>query len=77
LELSEARSFELIVGQPSVQNADWTLVAPFDPNASLLYLKVSSEAPPVGQRMPPVGGALSESEVLLIRTWIEQGAREN
>ena len=41
--------------------------------ASLLYLKVSENRPPVGARMPQ-GGRLSDAEIRRIHDWIEAGA---
>lgn len=57
-------------------------VVPFEPEASLLYLKVAAklegEAAPCGDTMPPGASepALPEAEVSLIREWIEAGAPE-
>jgi len=74
--LPEPRSYGLIVEQPSHQDASWTLVVPGDAASSLLFLKVSSDEPPVGERMPQVGGALADDEIELIRAWIDCGAAE-
>ena len=58
-------------------------VVPFEPEASLLYLKVvaklEGDAAPCGDAMPPPGAsepALPEEQVELIREWIEAGAPE-
>ncbi len=57
-------------------------VVPFEPEASLLYLKVAAklegEAAPCGDTMPPGASepALPEEQVELIREWIEAGAPE-
>jgi hypothetical protein len=57
-------------------------VVPFDPEASLLYLKVAAkldgEAAPCGDTMPPGADVppLPEEQVELIREWIEAGAPE-
>jgi hypothetical protein len=56
-----------------------TLVAPGDPEQSLLYLKVSMDQPPCGNRMPNLGAQgkpLDPALVDLIRTWIAAGAPE-
>lgn len=74
--LPEPRSYGLIVEQPSRQDARWTLIVPGDAVSSLLFLKVSSDKPPVGERMPQVGGALADDEIELIRAWIDSGAAE-
>ena len=69
-------SFDSIVNQPSIQS-DFILVVPGDSSASLLFLKVRSDSPPVGSRMPRGGGPLSDDEIALIRDWIDQGAENN
>ena len=77
LKLTEGVAYELLVDQPSVQRADLTLVVPGDSALSLLYLKISQDAPPVGVRMPRFAPALSPLEIDLIQTWIDEGAMEN
>jgi hypothetical protein len=52
------------------------LVAPGDPEHSLLYLKVSLATPPCGVRMPDAASPLDGAEVDAIRAWIEGGAAE-
>lgn len=48
------------------------------PQESLLYMKISSDTPPVGARMPLDGPPyLSANEIALVRRWIEEGARQS
>lgn len=75
--LTEGDAYDSIVNQPSAQDASWTLVTPGDSDSSLLYLKVSSNSPPVGATMPLLGSRLSSSDLALIRDWIEDGALDN
>ncbi len=77
LRLVEGVSYALLVDQPSSQQADLTLVVPGDSDASLLFLKVRSGAPPVGSTMPLFGTPLSSANLGLIRDWIDQGAMDN
>ena len=77
MNLTAGRAYDSIVNQTSVQNPTWTIVAPGDSASSLLYLKVSSDDPPVGVRMPRFTHPLSGSEIGLIRDWIDQGALNN
>ena len=77
LKLVADESFELLVDQPSSQQSDLTLVVPGDANASLLFLKVSANSPPIGATMPLVGARLSSTDLGLIRDWINQGALDN
>ena len=72
----EDTAFEDLIDQLSSQDETLTLVVPGDPNASLLFLKVSSASPPVGSMMPLGGPPLNDSEIEHIRVWIEQGALE-
>ena len=77
LKLVADESFDLLVDQPSSQRSDLTLVLPGDADGSLLFLKVSSNSPPVGATMPLVGARLSSTDLGLIRDWINQGALDN
>lgn len=76
LDLSAGNAYANIVNVRSVQNPSWIRIVPGDPTRSLLYRKVSEDSPPVGSRMP-LGGRLSDEQIMLIRLWIEQGARDN
>lgn len=77
MRLTEGDSWGDTVGQPSVKDPELTLVVPMDPANSLLYRKVSEDAPPVGSTMPLFGERLPPEELGLIRDWIEQGAMDN
>lgn len=47
------------------------------PDDSLLYQKIALDPPPTGQRMPVDGPPfLSPAQILLVRQWIQEGARE-
>ena len=76
-DLGPETAYEDLVNQPSVQRPDLTLVVPGDSGSSLLFLKISSQAPPVGSPMPLTGPPLSGSEIELIRQWIDQGAERS
>ena len=75
--LREGESYDLIVNRQSVQDPNWTIVKPGDPANSLLYLKVSSNNPPVGVRMPRFAPPLAPAQIDTIRRWIEEGAEDN
>jgi mono/diheme cytochrome c family protein len=77
MDLREGEAYDAVVHRPSAQDAEWTLVVPGDSGSSLLYLKVSSDSPPVGVRMPRFSPTLSPSEIELIGDWIDQGALNN
>lgn len=77
LALNSGATFGSTVNQPSDQRPDLLRVKPGDSANSLLYLKVSSNNPPVGATMPLLGERLSSSELALLRDWIDQGALDN
>ena len=56
------------------QRSSGSLIVAGDPDASLLYQRVSSEDP--GRRMPPVHSKkeLTQEQIDTLRLWIEQGA---
>jgi len=77
LKLVEDVSYDLLVQQPSIQRPELTIVVPGDAQSSLVFLKVSSDSPPVGARMPLGGLPVPANELGLIRDWINQGALNN
>lgn len=77
LQLTEDVAYDLLVNQASVQDESFTLVVPGDSASSLLFLKINSNSPPIGDRMPLFSSVLSADEIALIRDWIDQGAMDN
>lgn len=77
LTLTEDVAYDMLVNQPSVQDLVFTFVVPGDAESSLLLLKVSSDDPPIGDRMPRFAPPLTAAEIALIRDWINQGAPDN
>lgn len=75
--LTAGQSFTSLVNQASAQSGAFTLVVPGDFENSLLWLKVSSNDPPVGATMPLFGSSLNAQDLATIRDWIEQGALDN
>jgi hypothetical protein len=70
----EGRTYERLVNVPSAQAPNLMLVAPGDPDASYLYLKITGQAA-VGNRMPPLRG-LSDDRIAFIESWILDGAED-
>lgn len=64
--------YAALVDVPSAQEPSIRLVVPGDPEASMLYQKVT-DTQTSGGSMPP-GGALDPAEVETIRAWIADGA---
>ncbi len=73
LNLEPGQAYDEIVNVSSTRLPQWLLVQPGDPDASLLYVKVASDAPPDGARMP-LGGSLTAVEIQRLRDWIAAGA---
>jgi len=53
------------------------VLIPFQSDQSLLYEKVSQQSPSIGDRMPLGRNPLINSDIILIRDWIDQGAKGN
>ena len=76
IDLTPGASHATLVGGRSQLDASLRLVAPGDPGASLLWLKLTG-TPPVGKRMPPKGKPLEADAVAVIEAWILAGAPDN
>ena len=74
LTLVDGYSYVQLVNQPSSQDPSLTYVIPGHPEQSLLFQKVNCDSPPVGSRMPLIGGPLSPEQQALIYDWIAAGA---
>ncbi len=66
-----------LVDVPSSTGAGWKLVVAGKPDSSLLYLKVALATPPVGVRMPKDLTPLPGTDIIKIKDWIAQGAKNN
>jgi hypothetical protein len=56
------------------QAGDTDLVVPGEPEKSYLYMKISQEKPPKGEKMP-IGSSLTSRNIQLVYDWIKQGAK--
>ena len=72
---SVAASVANTVDVPSAEVPSLMRVAPNDAPGSYLYRKVSGDPNIQGDPMPASGPPLNATELALIETWIEQGAR--
>ncbi len=78
LNLLEGQSFQQLVNRVSAQKPGAVLVIPGDPENSYLVQKVEGRPDIVGQRMPRTGGPfLTAGQLLVLRRWIEIGARND
>lgn len=76
LDLSEGKSYGLLVDVTSTGYAPALRVDPFHADSSVLWHKVAGTGE-YGDRMPLGGDPLAEKDTTAIRTWIEEGARED
>jgi hypothetical protein len=75
LDLSSvADSGANLVGVPSAEIPGLLRVAPFDPDNSYVYWKLTANPGIFGDPMPASGGPLSPSDLALVTAWIEDGA---
>lgn len=77
MRLKRDEAYDSIVNQPSSQSASFVRVLPGSPEQSLLYLKISLDQPPIGNRMPLACDKLPDGEIELVRRWIAEGAFNN
>jgi hypothetical protein len=77
LVLLASVSYGNLVNRASVQQSSVLRVAPNNPDASYLVRKISGTPGINGLRMPLNGPYLTNEQIQVIRTWIQQGAQNN
>ena len=79
LSLEADKAYDQLVNVPARQSCAPELrVTPGDPDASVLFLKISGTT--CGERMPPASPTYFDGQpekLEAIRSWIEQGAQDN
>jgi mono/diheme cytochrome c family protein len=80
--MDKQATFQALVGTSSKgtlgsQCGGKTYVVPRQPDASLLYDKISKTTPTCGMRMPATGTVLTDPEIATVRAWIAAGAMNN
>jgi hypothetical protein len=76
LNLEADVSYEDLLTSPSLTSPPEVLVVPYEPENSVLLLKVNG-TPAYNPQMPLFAPALAESQILAIDAWIRQGALNN
>lgn len=74
MSLQAGQAYADIVNAPSTEQPPYLIVKPYDADSSYLYLKITGQA---GTRMPLNRTPLDSAQTNTIRTWINQGARNN
>lgn len=74
MSLQAGKAYADIVNQPSIEQPPYLIVKPFDADSSYLYLKITGRA---GTRMPLDRTPLDSAQIATIKTWINQGAKNN
>ena len=77
LELTSAVAYANLVNVGSRGKPGAIRVIPGDPENSYLIHKLEGRPGIVGARMPLMGPALTEGQILVIKRWIELGARND
>jgi hypothetical protein len=78
LNLLSAASYNALVSANSVAKPGEVLVIPGSPDASYLVKKLEGDGSIVGKRMPRNGPPyLTSGQVLVIRRWIQAGAKND
>jgi hypothetical protein len=78
LNLREGAAYNALVGVASRNKPGATLVIPGDADNSYLVQKLEGAPGIVGERMPRTGGPyLTSGQMLVLRFWIQQGARND
>jgi hypothetical protein len=77
MNLRSGMAYASLVGTGSVGKPGATRVVPGDPVNSYLIHKLEGRADIVGTRMPRGNTLLTEGQLLVIKRWIELGARND
>ena len=74
MSLEAGKSYANLVNVLSTEDASFYRVKPFNSDSSYLYLKITGAA---GTRMPLNKQALGQAQINTIKSWIDQGAKNN
>lgn len=74
MSLEAGQAYADIVNVPSTEQPPYLIVKPYDADSSYMYLKITGRA---GTRMPLNGTPLDSVDISTIKTWINQGAKNN
>jgi hypothetical protein len=76
--MDQAETYAALIDKTSLSTAcsGRSVIVPFEPDQSLLFLKVAGQ-PPCGNRMPLGGKALSAAQIQMIQSWIAAGANND
>jgi hypothetical protein len=74
LDLAADDAWDRLVGRPSSERPEILLVAPGDPGASYLVMKLEGASGIAGRQMPRNRAARPAEEIETIAQWIRQGA---
>lgn len=77
LDLTQEAAYAEMLGVSSLQARSLLLINPGNPNDSYLIIKLVGGPRMIGRRMPRGRPTRPESEVEVVRAWIEAGAPRN
>jgi hypothetical protein len=73
----DGKTWARLVNVDAVDAPGRKLVVAKDLEASYLYEKISSSTPQTGTRMPQAAAPLDRESIELVKSWIENGARDD
>jgi len=76
-DLSAGHAYSSTVNVPSYENSKIMRIKPYQPDSSYLYLKITGASGISGVRMPYQRSPLDSADILTIKAWINQGAKNN
>ncbi len=74
MSLEAGKAYANLVNILSTEDASFYRVKPFNSDSSYLYLKITGAA---GTRMPLNKQALGQAQISTIKSWIDQGSKNN
>jgi hypothetical protein len=77
MDLSSGNAYNNIVNKKSTEVSAFYLVDPSKSDSSYLYMKIMGASGTAGARMPYLRGALASADIEMIKSWIDQGAKNN
>ncbi len=77
MSLEAGKTFDENVGRPSIEVPSLQRIEPGSSNLSYLVLKIEGDPSILGDPMPQGAPPLDATVILLIRQWIDEGARNN
>ena len=76
LQLSADMAYGNIVNVKSSEQPQYMRIKPGEPDSSYIVMKIEGRQK-FGMQMPLTGGALSDKQIQVIRSWVQAGAKND